>query len=67
MPTTITDAQIAELIALADRVGADKARFCRYYQIDSFADILASQFEAAKKALAAKGKQQNKGASDAAR
>ena len=66
-PATVTDAQVDELIALADRVGANKAKFCRYYRIESFADILASQFAGAKKALAAKGKQSAAGASDANR
>jgi hypothetical protein len=50
----ITEAQVDELIALADEVGADKAKFCKFYKIDSFADIRASKFEAAKAALNAK-------------
>ena len=52
----ITSAQIDELIALADEVGADKARFCKFYGIDSLADIRQSQFEKAKAALNSKRK-----------
>lgn len=52
----ITSAQIDELIALADEVGADKARFCKFYGIDSLADIRQSQFEKARSALNSKRK-----------
>jgi hypothetical protein len=47
----ITEGQLAELIALADEVGAAKDKFCAFYKIESFADILKSQFEAAKSRL----------------
>jgi ERF superfamily len=47
----ITDAQLKELIALADSVGADKAKFCEYHKIESFADIRTDQFENAKARL----------------
>lgn len=50
----ITDEQVNELIALADEVGANKMLFCKFYKIESFADIRASKFEDAKKALNAK-------------
>lgn len=53
----ISEEQLAELIALADEVGADKAKFCKFAKIDSFAEILKSRFEDAKKALRAKGAQ----------
>jgi hypothetical protein len=53
--TLISEEQLAELIAIADEVGADKAKFCKFAKIESFADILASKFEAAKAALRAKG------------
>jgi hypothetical protein len=52
----ITDEQCDELLALAEAVGADKARFCKFYGIDSFADIRADAFQKAKAALLAKGK-----------
>ena len=55
-PGKVSEAQLAELTALADSVGADKAKFCRYYKIEGLADILQSQFEAAKKALNSKKK-----------
>ena len=47
----ITEDQLAELIALADDLGADKAKFCKFAKIESFADIRASKFEDAKAAL----------------
>jgi hypothetical protein len=52
----ISDVQLNELIALADEVGADKRRFCKFYGIQSFADITVSDFAKAKAALLAKGK-----------
>lgn len=51
MGETISQAQIEELIALADDVGADKARFCKHFKVESFAAIPASRFEAAKALL----------------
>lgn len=53
----ISEAQIKELIELADAVGADKAKFCKFYKIESFADIYQSKFEAAKAVLEAKRSQ----------
>jgi hypothetical protein len=52
---TISEEQVTELVDIAEAVGADRAKFCRFYKIDSFADIRTSQFAAAKKALLAKG------------
>jgi hypothetical protein len=53
----ISEDLVQELIIIADEVGADKAKFCKFYKIDSLADIRVSQFQAAKKALLAKGAQ----------
>lgn len=50
--------QLKALIALADEVNADKAMFCKYMKVESFAAIPASQFERAKQALNSKRKQQ---------
>lgn len=50
----ISPEQLDELLALADEVGAEKAAFCRWAKIESFADIAAKDFEKAKKALEAK-------------
>lgn len=50
----ISQEQQDELLALADEVSADKVAFCRYFKIDSFADITVRNFEKAKKALEAK-------------
>lgn len=52
----ISKAQLDELLALADDVGADKARFCKFYNIASFTEITVSQFDKAKRALEAKRK-----------
>jgi hypothetical protein len=56
----ISPAQHDELLALADEVSADKAAFCRYFEINSFADIPAKHFDKAKKAL-----EQRRGRKDA--
>jgi hypothetical protein len=45
---TISAAQCDELIKLADEVGADKARFCKFVGIESFAEIRVKDFEKAK-------------------
>lgn len=50
----ITQAQLKQIIDLADDVGADKAKFCRYMNVPSLADIPASKFKAAIEALEAK-------------
>jgi hypothetical protein len=50
----VSEAQLKELLALADDVGADKVKFCQYAGVASFADIGADKFEAAKKTLEAK-------------
>lgn len=45
---TITDEQCNELLALADEVGADKARFCKFFKIKAFPELPAEQFKEAK-------------------
>lgn len=52
----ITDEQLNELLALADEVGADKARFCKFYGIAALSDITKANFDKAKRALEAKRK-----------
>src|SRR3990167_1432506 len=52
----ISQGQLAELIKLADDVGADKARFCKFYGIASLAEITVSNLEKAKAALNSKRK-----------
>jgi hypothetical protein len=47
----ISEDQAAELIALADEVGADKRAFCEYFRIDGIAMMPAKDFERAKIAL----------------
>lgn len=51
---TISEDQLTELIALADEVGADKAKFCAWAKIESFAEIRKCKFAEAKKAIEAK-------------
>lgn len=46
--------QLAELQRIADEVGADIPKFCKYLKIDSLADITAKGFANAKAALEAK-------------
>lgn len=55
-PEKISEEQLQELLSLADEIGVDKIRYCRFREIDSFADILASQFGRAKQDLEAKRK-----------
>lgn len=50
----ISSDQVAELIALADDVGADKARFCKHFKVESFAAIQAGRYQAAVAALNSK-------------
>jgi hypothetical protein len=50
----VSEAQLKELLALAESVGADKVKFCQYAGVASFADIGADKFDAAKKTLEAK-------------
>jgi hypothetical protein len=47
----ITQEQLADLIALADDVGADKEAFCKYFNVPSLADIQAKDFARAVAAL----------------
>jgi hypothetical protein len=53
---TITEDQAADLVALADDVGADRAKFCKYFKVESFSALPASRFQAAVDALNAKRK-----------
>lgn len=48
---TITLEQVEQLLTLADEVEADKEAFCRYFKVDSFADIKAKDFVRATAAL----------------
>lgn len=50
-PEYISDAQANELVAMADRLGANKQRFCEMIKVESFAAIYASKFAQAKRAL----------------
>lgn len=50
----ITSEQVSWLSTLADEVGADKAKFCAYLKVESFADISAKDYARAVAALNAK-------------
>lgn len=61
----ISEKQLAELIALADSAGADKAKFCTVMNVDGMAQIPTSRFEEAKAQLQRKLKaKQRKAAAD---
>lgn len=53
-PEYISREQLSRLVALADEVGADKERFCKYLRVGSLAEIPAKQFDHAVKLLEAK-------------
>src|SRR6516164_7368303 len=55
-PRMVSQAQLAELIRLADDAGADKARFCAMLKVDSMADIPELRFQEAKAQLLRKKK-----------
>ena len=50
----ISEAQLRQLIDLADEVGADKKKFCEYMKVAGMAEIPARDFLKAKTALEAK-------------
>ena len=52
----IDEDQLKELVALADEVGADKAAFCKVFNVESLADIPLKRFEEAKTQLRRKQK-----------
>jgi hypothetical protein len=54
----ITDEQADEIQALIESVGADRARFLRFMQVERIADIPARNYRAAINALSAKGARQ---------
>jgi hypothetical protein len=47
----ITLEQVEELVTLCDEVSADKEAFCKYFRVESFADISAKDFPRAVAAL----------------
>ena len=53
-PAFISADQLKRIIALADDVGADKERFCKYLKVGSLAEILAPDFDHAMRLLEAK-------------
>ena len=52
----ISQDQLEQLIAVADEVGADKAKFCAYFKIEGIADLPASEFARALDLLKAKAR-----------
>lgn len=55
-PDYISREQLTQLVNLADDVGADKEKFCKYLRVGSLAEISVSKFDHAVKLLEAKGK-----------
>jgi hypothetical protein len=53
-PDYINGDQLAKIIDLAEAVGADKEKFCRYLKVGSLAEIPAGKFDHAVKLLEAK-------------
>jgi len=47
----ITEAQVADLEALLDEVGADRAKFLAYLKVESLSEVKASEFSAVVKLL----------------
>lgn len=56
----VTEEQVAELIALKDKSGADLEKLCRYFRVEALPDLRQSQFPNAKAALQAKVAQAKK-------
>lgn len=52
----VSDEQFRQLQAAVDRTGADLARFCAYFQVQSLKDVPAAKFDQALAALEAKAK-----------
>ena len=52
----VSEEQLQALIAAADEVGADKRAFCEYLKVPSLAELPASRYQEAMKALEAKRK-----------
>ena len=52
----INQKQVAELIALADDIGVDKIKFCRYFKIESLAELPLFKFNDAIAAMESKRK-----------
>lgn len=50
----VSEEQLAELRTLIVDVGADIAKFCKYFKVEHLEDLAASKFTAAKQALEAK-------------
>jgi recombination protein RecT len=56
-PALVSAEQVEQLVALADEVGADKAKFCQWLGVSIFSEIPASEFDRAVRALEAKRRQ----------
>ena len=63
-PGPITQAQLQELIKLADEAGADKRKFCEVMGVTGMADIPSNTFDEAKKQLQRKLNAQRKKQAD---
>jgi hypothetical protein len=53
-PKKVSEDQLAELLKISEEVEANKALFCRWFKVESFADIPVSRFDEARIALETK-------------
>ena len=53
----ISENQLTELLDLSERLGVDKIKFCEWAKIEAFSEIRRTEFQKAKNAILAKGKQ----------
>jgi hypothetical protein len=53
----ISENQLTELLDLSEKLGVDKIKFCEWAKIEAFSEIRRTEFQKAKNAILAKGKQ----------
>jgi hypothetical protein len=53
----ISEKQLTELLDLSEQLSVDKIKFCEWAKIESFSEIRRTEFQKAKNAILAKGKQ----------
>lgn len=56
----ISEKQLTELLDLAENLSVDKIKFCEWAEIEAFSEIRRADFQKAKNAILAKGKQATK-------
>ena len=56
----ISEKQLTELLDLAEQLNVDKIKFCEWAKIEAFSEIRRTEFQKAKNAILAKGRQAQK-------